>query len=218
MLYFFLTVASMLLAGPEALLGLSIYQGYSRAIWVGSEVDELGYESMWPRPGYQVGASHTVGLARGIGLRLGVANIARGFRSFPGAGRDERFHMGTHYGMNLDYVEFSALGEAGFKIVPGRSIYALAGPQLAMRRTCDSLSLRSCLRHCGLTEQFRLADVGISWGVGTSQKIFGGLTLSVDLIFTRGFRTMMDPSQFGDNEIVNKATLLQAGIGPVFGW
>ena len=205
----------------QPVFGFTIHQGFSQSEWVGSDTDLLGYQSMTPRPGYHVGLSHTLAFNRLWAVRLGAANVPRGFQAHPAENRRSSVHIHDpdDHGYNMDFVEVNALSQFGPETRIGK-VYVLLGPQIALRRSCDSRSGGNY--SCKGSETLNFFDYGVQWGAGTRIRVFQGIALTVDVLYTQGLRSVLNYGtgdrpislNHGVRNIRHRTILLQVGLGP----
>ncbi len=208
----FLAAAILAVAGD---LPVSVHYGPTRAKWYGSDVKELGYDEVFFLEGRHVRISQPISLSDRIRVRLETGWIVRGFRSRPGnpvqQGPDH-FHMGEDYGYRMEYWELMSLGEFA-QSLPGRGeAYGLAGPTAGFQQTCDHFP-KDRGRSTGNCGNFKLFDPGITLGVGIRYRVpYYDFTLSSEVLWSRGFRSMPFVEHAVDNDIHNGVLILQVGF------
>ena len=134
-----------------------------------------------PRKSISMGVSVAIPIRDRFSLQFGGDYVPKGVR--------EDLHYG-HLILDIDYVEFSGLGIVTI-ISPRRapSLSILAGPTVAFKvRNEGEDPLAS--RYGGGSFDFNTLDFGIAGGIGTQMAISKTLTVSAQLRYTLGIRSI----------------------------
>ena len=151
--------------------------------WGGNMTQILGLESLGhPRKSIRMGVSVVIPIRDRFNLQIGGDYVPKG-------GLRDNIHYGI-IELDIDYIELSGLGIVTI-ISPRRapSLSILAGPTVAFKvRNEGEDPLAS--RYGGGSFDFKTVDFGIAGGIGTQMAISKTLTVSAQLRYTLGIRSI----------------------------
>ena len=174
-------------------------------------VSGVGVNSQEGRNGFTGGASLTLPVPGPIALQLEASYLQKG-ATF------SLLQLGD-VDLWLDYVQVAALAKARLPIGGSRtSVYLLAGPAIAWEKSCDvtiTLVLQPIIQmgNCEDEEvrtRTKNVDFAVSGGAGVLLGVTGGMGLSLDVLYTRGLRSIYDGELDWTGH--NRAFSVQAGL------
>ncbi len=174
------------------------------------EVTGLHIDDQAPRREYLVGASVGVPLSPRFGFEFGGTYIQRGSTS-------TLLQLGD-VDLRIQYLRITGLARATAPLAGPLSVHVLGGPALALETSCErdtTLVLQPIVISVECDDPASnavtgLFDLGVIGGGGFRLATPGRLTLTVDLLYSYGTRSFLEPDQ--DYTAKNRALELQAGI------
>ncbi len=174
------------------------------------KVTGLHIDDQAPRREYLVGASVGVPLSAHFGFEFGGAYIQRGSTS-------TLLQLGD-VDLRIQYLRVTGLARATAPLAGPLSVHVLGGPALALETSCErdtTLALQPIVIsvECDDPESNAvtgLFDFGVIGGGGFRFAAPGRITLTVDLLYSYGTSSFLEPDQ--DYTAENRALELQAGI------
>lgn len=201
----FVTLAPGTALGQTTLL---VSGGLNRASMAvsGDDADEVGDISpvtrMW------VGLAASVPVSEAWDLELGAGYSQKGFElSFDDFGFDGEASF------EIDYFEITAHVGKSFPVADRASVKLLAGPALAMRRSCRIVANtpeEEQTDDCD-EDELRETDLGLGGGVRLRIGLSEEVGLTVGAFYTLGLMDIDEDNDF-DVTIKNRALTLRAGL------
>ena len=202
-------VVLVLLAGTpvvgQTTAGLRAGASMSELAITGLHVDD-----QQPRVGYSLGASLGVPLSPRFGFALGAAYIQRGSTA-------TLLQLGD-VDHRIQYLRFSTLIRATVPLMGPLSLHVLGGPAIALETSCEretTLALQPVvfLIDCNDPESDTKTmglDFGLAGGAGFGFALKGGITLSLELLYDHGIRTILESEQ--EAMASNRSAEVQVGL------
>lgn len=174
------------------------------------EVTGLHIDEQTPRREYMLGASVGVPLSSRLGVEFRGAYIQRGSTS-------TLLQLGD-VDLRIQYLRIAGLARATAPLAGPLSVHVLGGPAIALETSCQrdtTLALQPMVLsvECDDPESNAvtgLFDFGVIGGGGIRFAPPGRIMLTVDLLYSYGTRSFLEPDQ--DYTAKNRALELQAGI------
>lgn len=191
-------------------VGIRAGASMSEVVVTGLHIDDQA-----PRREYMVGASVGLPLSPHLGIEFGGSYIQRGSTS-------TLLQLGD-VDLRIQYLRLTGLARAAVPLAGPLSMHVLGGPAIAVETSCErdtTLALQpivisiECDDPAGnaVTGPF---DFGLMGGAGLRFAPTGRTVLSVDVLYTHGIGSFLEPDQ--DYTAENRAIELQVGIGFAIG-
>lgn len=187
-------------------VGIRAGASMSEVVVTGLHIDDQA-----PRREYMLGASVGVPLSPHLGIEFGGSYIQRGSTS-------TLLQLGD-VDLRIQYLRLTALARATAPLPGPLSLHVLGGAATAVETSCERdtmLALQPIVISIECDDPAGnavtgLFDFGLVGGAGLRFAPAGRIVLSVDVLYSHGIGSFLEPDQ--DYTAENRAIELQAGIG-----
>ena len=204
-------LAAALFADPAtSQVAIGVHGGMSVPRLKLSGIDVRGEQ---PRTGPTAGASVTLPVRESLAVRLDVSFLRKG-----ASWADQKLGDVT---ARVDYVQLTSLGKVSFPLyAPRVSLHLLAGAAVARETGCEvkveyALHPITLEGECSDEEApvhipTRATDFSLVGGAGVHLSATGGVAVSLDLLYSRGLRSMSAGER--DWTVHHRGMRFQAGL------